>query len=403
MHPTRRDILKAGAVTMTTLLAPSWIGRRVAHAAGSNPVLVAIFQRGAADGLTICVPTFDPYYYSSRPGLQVPPGTELSLTNGFGLYPAFSPLHPIFQSGDLALVHACGSPDPSRSHFDAQDFMERAAPGDKSIVTGWLNRWLSVAGSGAAIQGVTIDRSKVKSMSGPAPSVAFTDIASFQIEGAAPDTRRDALQTRYDLLGNVTTLGRSVGEAFEAVGLVQSVDTTTTVVYPGSDLAAALKDAAALIKGDIGIKAIAINTGGWDHHSNQLANMDGVGGDLAASLAAFWEDLGACQGSTVTICMTEFGRRIDENGADGSDHGHGGIMFVLGGGVSGGRVVLRDDAWPGLAPANRWIGQDLQVTTDFRDVFAEVLVRHMGTGAGTLGSVFPDFVVDADNFPGLFT
>jgi uncharacterized protein (DUF1501 family) len=402
MDLTRRDMLKAGAVSMTALLMPGWIGRRVAHAAGTNPVLVAIYQRGAADGLTICIPTFDPYYYSSRPTLQVPPGTELALANGFGLHPAFAPLLPIFQSGDLALVHACGSPDPSRSHFDAQDFMERAAPGDKSIVTGWLNRWLTVAGSNAAIQGVTIDRATVKSMAGPAPTVSFRDIASFQIGGVAPAVRRDALQTRYELLGGATTLGRATSEAFEAVDLVQSVDTTTSVVYPAGELGPALKDAAALIKGDIGVKVIALNIGGWDHHTNQLANMNQVGGELAESLAAFWEDLGPWQGSTLTLCMTEFGRRVYENGNAGSDHGHGGVMMAMGGGVAGGRVILRDGAWPGLAPADRWIGQDLQVTTDFRDVFAEVLASHMGTAVGTLGAVFPDFVVDAGNFPGLF-
>jgi uncharacterized protein (DUF1501 family) len=348
------------------------------------------------------VPTFDPFYYSSRPTLQVPPGAELPLTGGFGLHPAFAPVLPIFQSGDLAFVHACGSPDPSRSHFDAQDFMERAAPGDKSVVTGWLNRWLSVAGTGSAIQGITIDRAKVKAMGGPAPTVAFRDIAGFAIEGTEPVVRRDALETRYELLGVATALGRSTNEAFEAVDLVQSVDTTTSVVYPASRLGAALKDAAALIKGDIGIKVIAVNTGGWDHHSNQLANMDGVGGDLAASLAAFWEDLGPCRTSPLTLCMTEFGRRIDENGADGSDHGHGGVMLAMGAGVAGGRVVLRDGTWPGLAPADRWIGQDLQVTTDFRDVFAEILASHMGTPVADLASVFPSYTVDAARFPGLF-
>jgi len=402
MSLSRREILKAGAVSMSALLVPDWIGRRVAHAAGTNPVLVAIYQRGAADGLTICIPTFDPYYYSSRPTMQVPAGTELPLVNGFGLYPAFAPILPIFQTGNLAFIHASGSPDASRSHFDAQDFMERAAPGDKSIVTGWLNRWLQVAGSGGAIQGVSIDRSKVKALAGPAPTVAFRDIAGFQIEGANPVVRRDALQTRYELLGGGTALGEGTNEAFEAVDLVQSVDTTTSVVYPAGDLGPALKDAAALIKGDIGIKVIAIDIGGWDHHSNQLANMDTLGAELSASLAAFWQDLGPCQGSTLTLCMTEFGRRVEENGADGTDHGHGGAMIAMGGGTAGGRVILKDDTWPGLAPANRWIGQDLQVTTDFRDVFAEVLASHMGTPVGNLGSVFPNFSVDAGNFPGLF-
>jgi uncharacterized protein (DUF1501 family) len=398
---TRRSVLKTGAIGLTAFLLPSAIGRRV-HAAGSNPVLVSIFQRGAADGLTTCVPTFDPFYYSSRPTMQVPPGTELPLgATGFGLYPAFAPLMPIFDAGDVALIHACGSPDPSRSHFDAQDFMDRAAPGNKSITEGWLNRWLSVAGSGEPIQGVSLRTSKAKSMLGPAASVAFESIADFALEGDSVAARRDALETRYSLLPG-TTLGGSVTDAFSAVDLVASVDTTTSVVYPPGELGPVLQDAAALIKADIGIKVIAIDIGGWDHHSAQLAALDGVGGQLAASLAAFWTDLGACQSSTLTVAMTEFGRRVGENGALGTDHGHGGLMWALGGGLTGGRVVLKDDQWPGLAPANLFAGQDLAVTTDFRDVFAEILSVHMGTSLAQLAPVFPNFSVSQANLPGLY-
>jgi uncharacterized protein (DUF1501 family) len=238
-------------------------------------------------------------------------------------------------------------------------------------------------------------------MLGPAASVAFESIADFALEGDSVAARRDALETRYSLLPG-TTLGGSVTDAFSAVDLVASVDTTTSVVYPPGELGPVLQDAAALIKADIGIKVIAIDIGGWDHHSAQLAAMDGVGGQLAASLAAFWTDLGACQSSTLTVAMTEVGRRVGENGALGTDHGHGGLMWALGGGLTGGRVVLKDDQWPGLAPANLFAGQDLAVTTDFRDVFAEILSVHMGTSLAQLAPVFPNFSVSQANLPGLY-
>jgi uncharacterized protein (DUF1501 family) len=401
MSMTRRQVLKSGAVGLTAFVLPSAIGRR-AHAAGSNPVLVAVYQRGAADGLTICAPTFDPNYYALRPTIAVPPESALPLgTTGFGLYPAFAPLLPLYEGGALAFIHACGSPDPSRSHFDAQDFMERAAPGNKSITTGWLNRYLLHAGSGWPIQGLTLKKSKVKSMLGPAPSIAFSSIGGFALGGNSQTERGAALAARYASLTD-TLLGQAVTDAFGAVDLVAGVDTTTGIVYPAGELGPALRDAAALIKADIGIQVLCVDLGGWDHHSQQFAEMDAVGGELAAALAAFYADLGACQSSTLTLVMTEFGRRPSENGAAGSDHGHGGVMMALGGGIGGGRVILRDGAWPGLAPGHLFNGQDLQVTTDFRDVFAEALSVHMGTSLASLAPVFPGFTLDAGNFPGLF-
>jgi uncharacterized protein (DUF1501 family) len=279
--------------------------------------------------------------------------------------------------------------------------MERAAPGDKSITTGWLNRVLAQVGSGEPIQGVTLKKSKVKSMIGPAPSIAFSSITEFALGGNSQIERGAALQNRYASLTG-TLLGQAVSDAFSAVDLVGTVDTTTSVVYPAGDLGPALQDAAALIKADIGIKVIAVDLGGWDHHSQQLAEMNAVGGELATALAAFYDDLGACRSSTLTLAMTEFGRRPGENGAAGSDHGHGGVMLALGGGIMGGRVILRDGQWPGLAPGDLFNGQDLQVTTDFRDVFAEALTVHMGASLGSLASVFPGFSLGPGNFPGLY-
>ncbi len=397
---TRRQFLQSTAVGMTAFLLPPWA--RKARAVGTDPVLVSIFQRGACDGLNTVVPVGDPFYYSSRPTVQIPPGTELALDSFFGLNPAFADLHGMYTSGELAFLHAAGSPDPSRSHFDAQDFMDRAAPGNKSIVDGWLNRYLGVVGGGQAIAGVSVSSAASKSLAGPAPQIAFPSIAGFTLTGEWALERRAALEVRYGLLGG-SLLGNNVNAAFGAIDLVASVDTTTSVVYPAGPFGAALKDAAALIKGNIGVKVVAISIGGWDHHTNLILNLSTLGAEFSAALKAFRDDLGSDLGRTLTLAMTEFGRRIDENGGDGTDHGHGGVMVAMGGGIAGGRVLLRDGEWPGLAPADRYIGQDLQVTTDFRDVFAEALNVHMGTAVAVLGPVFPGFSASAARFPGLYT
>ena len=400
MQLTRRSFLRAGAASMTAFFLPGPFVRAAA-ASTTSPVLVALYLRGGADPLTLIPPAFDPLYYSNRPNIQVPPGTELALSDGFGMNPVLAPLHPLYQSGDLAVIHASGSKDPSRSHFDCQDFMERAAPGNKSVTTGWLNRYLSLVGGGQAISGLTLAKKKTKSLAGPAPAIAFSSVANFAVSGQYVDERRAALELRYEPQAGV--LGQAVRDGFGVLDVVGAVDTTTPVVYPTTGLAATLADAAALIKADIGIRALTVDLGGWDHHSDQTPRIGALGDELSGALAAFYEDLGPCQATTLTLCMTEFGRRVAENGAGGTDHGHGGVLFALGGGISGGRVLLRDDTWPGLEVENLWNGQDLEVTTDFRDVFAEALNAHMGLSTSQMGSIFPGFSVDAANFPGLYT
>ena len=277
---------------------------------------------------------------------------------------------------------------------------DRAAPGNKSIVDGWLNRYLTVAGGGQSIAGISMSAAKTKSLVGPAPALAFDSIAGFTLTGDWALERRAALEVRYELVPGL--VGGTVTDAFNALDTVASVDTTTSVTYPAGELGAALKDAAALIKANIGVKVIAANIGGWDHHTNLLVNLAALGGELSACLKAFHDDLGSDLGRTLTLVMTEFGRRVDENGGDGTDHGHGGVMIAMGGGIAGGRVVLKDGQWPGLAPANRYIGQDLQVTTDFRDVFAEALDRHMGLAVPAMGPIFPGLSANASRFPGLY-
>lgn len=396
MKLDRRQFLKHSLVAASALVLPG--GAERARATGTAPALVALFLRGGADGLTLVPPHGDPSYYALRPNLQVAPGSELDLDGFFGLHPALAPLLPLYDTGALAVLHAAGSPDPSRSHFDAQDFMETAAPGDKSVVDGWLNRFLASAGAGDPLAGVSLRKQASRAMAGPTPTVAFSSIARFALGGAYPTQRRAALEALYQTTGD-GPLAAGLESAFASLDRVASVDTSTAVAYPGSPLASALRDAAALIKGAAGVRAVSIDAGGWDHHSDQLERIAPLAGDLAGSLAAFYEDLGPCADDTVTLVMTEFGRRPNENGALGADHGHGGMMLALGGGVQGGRVLV-PGGWPGLAPGDLFDGEDLEVVTDFRAVFAEVLKRHMG--AADLADVFPGYPPSATDFPGLF-
>ncbi len=401
---TRRVFLKTGAVALSAFFAPRAVRR--AAAAERTPVLVALYLRGGADGLNLVVPAGDPAYYASRPTIQVALGHELPLDGFFGLNPVLAPLLPLYESGALAFVHAAGSPDPSRSHFDCQDFMERAAPGDRSRVDGWLARYLAVAGGGKSIAGVTLRNARAKALQGPAPSLAFASLGAFSFTGPQVAERRATLDARYAVVTEDTTAARTLGEsatqALDAVDLLATVERATDVVYPASELGSALADAAALIKAEIGVRAIAVDLGGWDHHTDTGDRTEEVGGDLAASLAAFAADLGPHAASTLTLAMTEFGRRVAENGGRGTDHGHGGVMLALGGGVHGGRVLLAGGTWPGLATDRLYRGQDLAVTTDFRSVFAEALHRHLLVNQTAVAAILPGFTIDPAAFPGLY-
>lgn len=393
----RRDFLRAAAIGGSALLLP-----RTGRAAGTDPVVVVLFLRGAADGLSLVVPQEDPDYYTHRPTLQIPAGDAVNLDDFFGFHPGLAALAPLYRSGDLAIVHASGSTDPTRSHFDAQDFMERAAPGNKSIGVGWLNRSLAALGDDRALAGITLDNSRDVSMVGPSPALAFRSIDSFQLLGRDRDERQRAIRARYGAMKS-SLLGRSMTDAFSALSDIAAVPTPNEVTYPNSPLGSGLNDAAALIKADIGVRAITLNTGGWDTHANQVNDLAARTPDLAESLVAFHEDLGSDRDRTLLLVMTEFGRTAAENGGGGTEHGHASAMFALGGGISGGRVLLRDGAWPGLAEADLNEGRDLAVTTDFRDIFAEVLDRHLGIARGTASSILIGHPVESRRYPGLFT
>ncbi len=417
MRLTRRQILKAGGVLATAYFLPRGVGRA---AAGSGPekVLVAIFLRGGADPLNLVVPAFDSDYYTLRPDIAVTNGNELQLgggdSHGFGLFPVCADMKQMYDAGELLAIHLAGSTDPSRSHFDAQDFMEKAAPGNKSITDGWLNRYLSSIGNSDPVAGISISGAPQLALRGGAANVAFSAIDEFLIQGDFAAARRTALQSYYSA-GPSDVLGAGVDAALSAVDIIQGVNTATAVTYPNNKLAAALKDVAAIIKAEIGTKVVAVDLGGWDHHTNLNTQLGAVGGEdndgkaveLNGALKAFRDDLFNSGGTnyldhTLTLSMTEFGRRVAQNGGAGTDHGHGGVMFAVGGGIAGGRLLLKNDDWPGLQPANLFAGEDLQVTTDFRDVFAEALFAHLGMSVASMASIFPGFSVKQSNFPGIY-
>ncbi len=400
MAMSRRDFLMTASASLGAFVVPGALLRaRPARAAGTDPVLVALYLRGGADALNLVAPYGDPLYYAARPNIRVAAGTEVQLDGFFGFHPALAPLFPYYQSGRLAALHACGSASGTRSHFVAQDFMEFAAPDDKTMQIGWLNRFLAASGASSPITAVTIENQAAKALAGPASSLAIPALSRFSLDGSYGTERRQAIQAISSATSNAL-LGTTGVNALSVLDLVDTVDTATNVVYPTSKLGSALKDLAALIKADIGVRVAAVNHASWDHHANETINFPIMAGDLGGSLAAFASDLGSDLDRTVVLVMSEFGRRLLENGAQGCDHGHGSVMLALGGAVQGGQVLLRDGLWPGLAPGQLFQGIDLAGTTDFRDVFAELLDRHMGLNDPS--PVFPNYSIDTARYPGLF-
>lgn len=401
---TRRLVLKGGAVAALGFgLGPHFL-LRTASAAGTprGRVLVALFQRGAVDGLNMVVPHGEQRYYAARPTIAIPrPGASggaIDLDGFFGLHPAMTSLAPAFDAGELAIVHACGSPDPTRSHFDAQDYMETGEPGERNASDGWLNRHLQTSpeANASTVRAVALASQMPRTLEGPAPALATTSLAevAFGPPGQGALARR-AVERMYgsrdDLLGTATR------DALGSLDVFASLDQTPYVPangarYPDTDLGAQLRDVARAVKGRVGLEIAFLNAGGWDTHvlegasEGQLATL--LRG-LADALAAFRTDLGDLMADVCVLTMSEFGRTVAENGSVGTDHGRGTAMMVLGGRVHGGRVL---GAWPGLAPDQLVDGRDLAVTTDFRTLFAEVLVHHLGNP--DVAAVFPGFAWD---------
>ena len=400
---SRRVFLKDGGLALVSLgFAPQFLARTVA-AAGvpKRKVLVTIFQRGAVDGLNMIVPFSEDEYYRSRPSIAIArpgsgPDAAIDLDGFFGMHPRMAPLKPLYDARQLAIVHACGSPDGTRSHFDAQDYMETATPGVKSTPDGWLNRYLHAREHEQAtpFRAVAMAPQLPRALQGLAPALAIGQIAQFGIRaGQATDMVQASFEAEYAAAAN-GVLNRTGRDAFNAVRMLKQADVArytpeNGAEYPRSPYGEALKQIAQLIKADVGLEVAFAETGNWDHHAQegaatgQLANRLA---DFAGGIAALTRDLGDRMADVMILTMSEFGRTVSENGNRGTDHGHGNAMMVIGGGVRGGKIYGR---WPGLAREQRYEGRDLAVTTDFRTVFAEVAGAHLGLTNTT--HVFPGF------------
>lgn len=402
MSFTRRVFLKGGAMAIVgTTAVPAFLTRAVY--ASDMPVtgkkrMVVIFQRGAADGLNIVVPHAEQAYYQMRPTIAIPQQSVIDLDGFFGLHPAMASLKSVWDQGHLAIVHAAGSPDPTRSHFDAQDYMESGTPGVKITEDGWLNRALRDVPESekpSPFRAIALGSTLPHMLSGTIPAVAVSDVNQFGVGGRNPQAQplANTFEAMYDQSVDSALHGTGK-ETFDAVRMLKSADPSryqpaAGANYPRGPLGNALKQVAQLMKADLGVEVAFADIGGWDTHVNEGSAQGQLAGrltELSQSLSAFWTDLGDLAESTVAVTMSEFGRTARENGNRGTDHGHANVMFVMGGPVKGGRVYGR---WPGLAQEQLYEGRDLALTTDFRRVLGEVVYRHLGNKK--LAEVFPGF------------
>jgi len=416
----RRFFLKSSGIALASLSAatasPTFLTRTLAQTSktGRKKILVAIFQRGAMDGLNAVVPYGDQAYYSLRPSIAVPrpksgdATTAIDLDGFFGLNPALSPFKPIYDSGQLAIIHAVGSPDNTRSHFDAQDYMEAGTPGVKSTTDGWLNRYLQAKPDPKAspFRAVAMGANMPRTMQGKSAAIAMTSINDFAIRAGGGEMGQ-ALQGGFEAMyaQTVNDALRGTGkETFDAVKMLKQVNPgqyqpAAGVVYPRGQFGDRLRQVAQLVKSDIGLEVAFTDIGGWDTHANEGAGQGQLANRLtefAGGISALYADLKDRADEVVILTMTEFGRTAKENGNRGTDHGHASVMFALGGAVKGGKVYGK---WPGLKTNELYEGRDLALTTDFRDVFAELAKNHLG--ASNINEIFPGYQASPANFKGL--
>jgi len=401
---SRRVFLKGSALAIFGVGAlPSWLSRSVYGADAADKrrkkILVAIFQRGAVDGLNVVVPFGEQRYYDLRPSIAIPkpdgtPNSAVDLDGFFGLHPAMAPLKPMFDAQHLAIVHAVGSPDPTRSHFDAQDYMESGTPGFKGTIDGWMNRaLLKSTGPVSPVRAVSLGSGLPRILRGRNDAVAMNSLNDFQVRDAKSAA---TFESMYDT--SLDTVMHGTGkETFSAVKIMQSIQKQTytpanSAKYPNGRFGQSLQQIARLIKADVGLEVAFADIGGWDTHVNEVGAQPALGQlannltDFGQSLAAFYQDLGDRMEDVTVATMSEFGRTAKENGNRGTDHGHANVMFVMGGDVHGGKVY---GDWPGLGADQLYEGRDLNLTTDFRDVLGELVSKHLGNT--NLSGVFPGY------------
>lgn len=400
----RREFIRTAGVA----LAGATLGPRLwlrPASASSGKTLVVVFMRGAVDGLNLVVPYFEDKYYAMRRSIAIAnpdeAGGALDLDGDFGLHPSAEPLASLWQSKSLALIHACGSPDPTRSHFSAMASMESGTPG--STGDGWINRYLQGVTGQGVFRAVFVGGALPHAMLGEAPALALGSLKSLQMgKGERGTIRFAAIEKMYsdreDAIGNA---GR---ESMDAIAAGKNLNPdeyqpSNGAVYPVSSFGYGLKQIAQMIKAGVGLEVAETDIEGWDTHANQggsTGQMARLIEDWASSLRAFETDLGDLMESVVLMTMSEFGRTASENGSGGTDHGHGTVMLAMGGPVIGARIYGQ---WPGLHADQLYEGRDLAVTTDFRLVLSEVLDKHMG--CSSIGQVFPGFTYDPKNALGI--
>jgi uncharacterized protein (DUF1501 family) len=415
MPISRRFFLRNGALALAgTTALPAFLTRAVFAATTESSArgkrLVVIFQRGAADGLNIVIPWREPNYYAMRPTIAIPQQKVIDLDGFFGLHPSLASFEPLYRQGHLAIVHATGSPDATRSHFDAQDYMESGTPGLKSTQDGWLNRALQAEDIRAtqphtAFRAVALGPEVPRTLAGKIPALAISNVQDFAIGGRGPRQApaSTAFESMYDHSSD--SLLHSTGDStFEAIRMLRATDPTRYVPspdanYPDSPFAKNMKQIAQLLKANLGLEAAFTDLTGWDTHQNQ-GSVDGQLAnrlrDFSGSIAAFWRDMGPDAENITVVTMSEFGRTAHQNGTGGTDHGHANAMFVLGGNVKGGKVYGK---WPGLANEQLNEGRDLAITTDYRQVLGEVVSKTIG--ATNLEVTFPGARLNPRAFLGL--
>ena len=433
----RRVFVKQGALALMALgLPPDFLLQPLlagTQGLDRKKTLICIFQRGAVDGLSMVVPFGERGYYDSRRNIAIQApgsgeGSALDLDGFFGLHPALKPLEELFRRGEMAIVHAVGSPHPTRSHFDAQDFMETGTPGVKSTSDGWLNRVLQdtacaecggrtlqnaaahaadhAAGQVAmatvpSLRGVSLTSALPRILKGGHPALAVSNLSDF---GVRNDDQVGSAFRRLYRTERGDAVSAAAEEAFEAVRVLEAIDPdryqpSGGAVYPDGDFGRSLQQIAQLVKADVGMEIAFADLGGWDTHVRQggaQGQLAGRLGQLGEGIRALYDDLGDRMEDVVIMTMSEFGRTVAENGSGGTDHGHANCMLTLGGSVRGGRIL---GDWPSLERELLYEGRDLAVTTDFRDVFAEVVSGHLG--AEHLDRIFPGYGGDSVRYRGV--
>ena len=405
---SRRDFIKMATISVGGFALapalPSWIPRMAFAPQGVEPqgdLLVCIFQRGGMDGLNAVIPHGDADYYHLRSQLAIAEPssgndkTGIDLDGFFGLHPSLRPFKDLWDEKALAVVHAVGSPDPTHSHFDAMDYMERGTPGEKTIATGWIGRHLQTAPwqNTSPFRAIGMGGIMQASLRGPIPVTTLQSIADFHLQGDV--NQLSEIRQRLDsLYGLGSSLDNAAKDTFNAVDLLSKVNISNYTPsggaqYPQTEYGMALQQVAQIAKADIGLEVACVDIGGWDTHNAEGAtdgDLPKLLDELSSGLAALYKDMGERAKKMTVVTMSEFGRRAHENGSGGTDHGHGNCMFVLGGGINGGKVYGQ---WPGLAADKLYGPGDLNVTTDYRDVLGEIVQKRLKNTQ--MSQVFPDY------------